>query len=153
MTQVRINQANMARFLGPAGQPARQVADYTRRSANAARAGAPVDTGKGRASIRDDLAVHNGKIIGRIFMDWHMWFQHEGTGVYAGNGPITPKNGKYLVFPASRGIGPLPKGRKHSSRGGRPLVFAKKVKGVPPNPFLLNAIRANCPWPVRHRNR
>jgi hypothetical protein len=43
-----------------------------------------------------------------------------GTGVYAGKGPITAKNGKALRFEL-----------------GGAVVFARSVKGVPPRPFLL----------------
>lgn len=53
---------------------------------------------------------------------------HNGTGLY---GPrhrrITPKRAKFLVF---------------TPKGARGKVFARSVKGMPPNPFLTDALPA-----------
>ncbi|MEU4675304.1 hypothetical protein AB0F91_47085 [Amycolatopsis sp. NPDC023774] len=68
-----------------------------------------------------------------------------GTGVYVGRGPIRPRNAKFLVF-KPKNMGPVRAGGR-GSRGG--YVFAKQVKGVPPSPYLLRALEANSPWPVR----
>ena len=55
-------------------------------------------------------------------------FVHDGTGLF---GPrhhyIVPRNGKYLVF---------------TPRGELVAVFAKKVIGMKPNPFLKDALKA-----------
>ena len=149
--RVTINEANLAWYVNsPAGPAVRLVTRYTGRTLVAARAGAPVDTGVGRAGMRSDVVITARAVTGRIFMPRHMWWQHQGTGVYAGKGPIRPKKGSYLVFRASRSVGPLRQGQKHPAPGKRQLVFAKQVKGVPPNPFLLNAMRNEVPWPVRY---
>jgi hypothetical protein len=55
-------------------------------------------------------------------------FVHDGTGIF---GPkhhyIVPKHGKFLVF---------------TPRGELVAVFAKRVKGMEPNPFLRDALKA-----------
>jgi hypothetical protein len=53
---------------------------------------------------------------------------HEGTGIYGPSGrPITPKSGKFLVW-------------KDADTGQ--TIFAKKVRGIRPRPFLRNALDA-----------
>lgn len=145
---VRINEANMAWFLtSPAGPIVRKVATHTRRGENAVKAAAPVKTGAGRAGIRSDVIVRGQSVVGRIFMPKHLWYQDQGTGIYAGNGPIRPKRGKYLVWEeknSRRG------GRRRTGRG-RNLVFAKETRGVKPRNFVLPAVRSAVPWPVRGR--
>lgn len=55
-------------------------------------------------------------------------FVHDGTGIYGPKGvPIKPKKSKYLVFTPYGAVRP---------------VFTKEVKGMPPNPFLKNALMA-----------
>lgn len=136
--RITLHQAQIAALLtSPGGAVVRHVNTYTRRTVNCARTSAPADTGAGRASIRSDLIVRGDKVVGRIFMAKHMIYQHQGTGVYAGRGPIRPRTGKYLVF--------RPKDSKK-------LVYAKQVKGVPPKPFLYDCARAMIPWPVRRTN-
>jgi hypothetical protein len=55
-------------------------------------------------------------------------FVHDGTGIYGPKGrPITPKHAKYLRF--------KPKGAAH-------FLYVKQVKGMRPNPFLKDALKA-----------
>ena len=55
-------------------------------------------------------------------------FVHEGTGIYGPKGvPIRPSRAKALVFTPYGAVKP---------------VFAKQVKGMPANPFLVNALWA-----------
>lgn len=67
-------------------------------------------------------------------------YQHEGTGIYAGRGYIKPKTRTIMRFRPGRATGPLPQGQEHPARSARPWVYAKRVKGVPPNPFLTDAL-------------
>lgn len=67
-------------------------------------------------------------------------YQHEGTGIYAGRGYIYPKTRTFMRFKPGRMAGPLPRGVQHPARSARPWVYARKVKGVPPNPFLTDAL-------------
>lgn len=55
-------------------------------------------------------------------------FVHDGTGIYGPKGrPITPKRAKYLRF---------------KPRNGARFIYAKQVKGMRPNPFLKDALKA-----------
>lgn len=121
---------------------------------NVARRRAPKDSGSLAASIRVSVGVgavssNGGSPSGFIFADIgssldHAIWQHEGTGIYAGRGYITAKSGRVMRFKPGRRPGPLrgsgkfDRGRARS--GG--YVFAKKVKGVPPNPYLVTALVA-----------
>lgn len=128
------------------GAVVQKIDRYTRRTETAAKRRAPVDNGKLRASITSQTDIQGKRIVGTIWTPvFYAIYQHEGTGVYAGNGPIKPKNGKFLVFKPKQGH-PQGKGRK-GGKGG--LVFARQVKGVPPNPFLEDALKSVVPWKVR----
>ena len=63
--------------------------------------------------VGTNLRTYDGKYnIGELMQN--------GTGIYAGNGPIRPKSGRFLVF--------MMNGRK---------IFARSVKGTPKRPFLF----------------
>lgn len=144
---VKINHAEMQAFLeGPASPIMRDVEKYTRRTETAAKRKAPVDDGTLRASVQSTLDATGGRIVGTVYSPLkYAIYQELGTGVYAGNGPIKPKSGKYLVFQVKQ---------RHPQKAGRKggkgnLVFAREVKGTPPTHFLENALRDTVPWPVR----
>jgi hypothetical protein len=88
-----------------------------------------VDTGRLRASIATQLVSRNGtpSVIVGTNVKYAMWV-HDGTGLY---GPrhayIKPKRGKFLRFKPAR---------------SRRYVYARKVAGMKPNRFLLNALHA-----------
>lgn len=88
-----------------------------------------VDTGRLRASITTQLVQRNGTlwvIIGTNVS--YARFVHNGTGIYgAAHREIRPRRAKFLRF---------------RSPTTRRWVFARKVKGMPANPFLLNALPA-----------
>lgn len=70
-------------------------------------------------------------------------YQHEGTGIYATGRPIRPRRAKYMRFMPGRPVGPLQGGGKFTRgrrRSGPGWVFAKQVRGVPPNSFLTTAL-------------
>lgn len=138
MSTVILQRANIRALLNsPSGPVFRQVAKYTRQVTAEAKRGAPVDTGAGRASIQGVTTVVPGGVTGIVGTDLaYMYYQHEGTGIYGLRGrPITPTRRKFLKFPA---------------KGGG-FVFAKSVKGVKPNPFLVRALVKVVPWPIRVR--
>lgn len=139
MSRIEINRAAVRELLtSPSGPVFREVAKICRRTEAGAkrRASARVDTGQGRASISSAVRVEGTRVIGRVGTPMrHMLYQHEGTGLY---GPrrrrIVPVHRKFLKFPSGK------KGQ---------FVFAKSVAGVKPLPFLTEAFKESCPWPVR----
>lgn len=110
---------------------------------NRARQLAPVDQGTLRASLHmetiqfvggDSLAVRIGSNLA------YAVYVHEGTGVYGKGSPITPKSGRFLVWPMKNNSG---RGnRRYKAGKTQTHVFAKSVRGMPGRPFLLNAIPA-----------
>lgn len=108
---------------------------------NRARALCPVDEGRLRASLtmetrRSSLGPY--VVVGSNLE--YAVYVHEGTGIYAGRGMITPKRGRYLVWPAKNnsGIG----NRRYSGGATARYVFARQVRGQPGQPFLLRALPA-----------
>jgi hypothetical protein len=88
-----------------------------------------VDTGHLRAKIAVQLVRRAGFPAVRIGTNvkYALWV-HDGTGIY---GPkhsyIYPKTKRYLRF---------------RPKGSLDYVYAKRVKGMKPNPFLVNALEA-----------
>lgn len=156
--RVTINRRNVEQVLsGPLGPVVRTASQYGRRVTAAAKREAPVDKGAGRASIGFLLLIVPGvSVTFRVGTDLeYMRYQHEGTGIY---GPkhrrITPVSAKVLRFPVKGVFGPVratKSGRPGKRKGRGNIVFAKSVRGVPPNDFLVRALRDNIPWPVRVR--
>lgn len=87
-----------------------------------------VDTGFLRSSINTQLISQGGKISVRVGTNAvYALYVHDGTGIYGPKGSyIYPKTKKYLSW--------KPKS------GGR--IFAKRVRGMKPNPFLADAVSA-----------
>lgn len=150
-TRVRLHQGEINQLLrSPGGAVHREVSKHTRRVNNLAKATAPSDTGALRASIRMAVNTRGKRVVGRVWTTKrYAIYQHEGTGVYAGKGRIKPKSKKALAFEPRSG---RPQGRgARSSKGGRVVVAS--VKGVPPNPWLVNALDNGCPWPIDTSSR
>lgn len=110
---------------------------------NVARRRAPKDTGALAGSIHVVVNSAPGFVFADIGsnLDYALW-QHEGTGIYAGRGYIRPKRARVLRFKPGRQIGPV-RGSGKFSRGrksGGGYVYAQKVKGTPPNPYLVSAL-------------
>ena len=114
--------------------------DIGRQVVNHARADCPVDSGQLRSSI-----THHVTLVGRTArmrvgspLERAKWI-HEGTGIYGPHKkPIVPVSAKALKFPTPKIFGPMPRGVSRSPGG---FVFAKSVKGIPPNPFLTEALK------------
>lgn len=88
-----------------------------------------IDTGRLRASINTQLVIRQGRPIAVIGTNVrYARYVHDGTGIY---GPrhrmIRPVRRKFLRF---------------RPQGSRRFVYARKVRGMPPNPFLANALKA-----------
>lgn len=102
---------------------------------NAARKRAPVDEGTLRNSIEYVVEVAGTRthiVIGSPLP--YARYIHEGTGIYGPKGtPIVPVTRKALKFQV--------KGATGRRRGADARwVFAKSVKGIEPNPFLVDAL-------------
>lgn len=131
----RINDHNLQAFLrSPAGGIAKNMFKRAVRIRSAAqrnlgRSPRRIRTGYLRASLYIKPVVIDGYPGFRIGSPLnYARFVHDGTGIYGPKGqPIRPKNSKWLVFIPS---------------GGSGKVFAKEVKGMPPNPFLKDAVKA-----------
>lgn len=88
-----------------------------------------VDTGRLRSSIKAKPIRFRGSPGSRIGTNVkYAPLVHNGTGIYGPRGMrIRPKHKKFLRF--------VPKGGAH-------YVFAKSVRGMRANPFLLDALVA-----------
>lgn len=87
-----------------------------------------IDTGTLRSSITTQLFTLSGKPAVRVGTNvFYALYVHDGTGIYGPRGRyITPVSAKFLSW---------------KLKGGK-RVFALKVKGMPPNPFLKDAVMA-----------
>ncbi len=88
-----------------------------------------VDTGRLRASINTQLVIRNGRPVAVVGTNvFYARFVHDGTGIY---GPrhrmIRPTRRRFLRFRPA---------------GSRRFVYARQVRGMVPNRFLANALRA-----------
>ncbi|QDH93515.1 tail assembly chaperone [Gordonia phage Verity] len=132
---VRINQANVdAGKLRIGNRWAHRVG---RRVQNEARRRAPVDEGTLRNSIEYvvDVTTRRAHVTIGSPLPYARYI-HEGTGIYGPRGtPIVPVSREALKFQV-KGSGGKRRGRD------APWVFAKSVKGIPPNPFLVDALEA-----------
>lgn len=112
-----------------------------------ARRRAPRKTGKMAASIHVTVLASPGFVYADITAGttYAVW-RHEGTGVFAGRPPLTPKRGRYMRFQRTRNIGPLlPQGGfRRGPRKPSAVVYARSVRGQPGSPFLVSAITDVC---------
>lgn len=138
MANVRItmHQAAIADFLHSPNQPIHQaVASRVRKTDAISAATAPVDEGRLKNARNSGVRDEGTRLVGFVeFTVNYAIYVTKGTGIYGPRGrKITPKTAKALVFRAPNGD----------------LVYAKSVKGIRPNPFLVNALRAGSGgWPV-----
>lgn len=153
--RIDLHRANIREVLsGELGPVVRAAHRYGRAVSNSAKRKAPVDKGAGRASIDYLVIVAAGtRVTFRVGTDIeYMLYQHEGTGIYGPRGrPIRPVTRQFLRFPVKGVFGPVmgtPKGRAGKRKGRGNIVFARQVRGVPPSPFLVDALKEEIPWPV-----
>ena len=130
---VRINSSNIAADKSRLGQQwGHRVG---RRVQNAGRRRAPVDEGTLRNSIEYVVDVRPASTHVTVGSPLpYARYIHEGTGIYGPKGtPITPVTRQVLKFQV--------KGSTGKRRGkDAQWVFAKSVKGIKPNPFLVDAL-------------
>jgi hypothetical protein len=95
---------------------------------NLARPPQRVNTGLLRSSIRAELVSTGGALVCQIGTNvYYAWYVHEGTGIYGPKGAmIVPKTATVLSWKV---------------KGGK-RIFAMRVKGMRPNPFLKDALSA-----------
>lgn len=142
VVRLKLNQVAVKNLLqGQNGPVVRHVTTLTRRVTSQAKRNCPVDEGTLRASIQGIVTSGPGRVVGRVGTGIiYGLYQHEGTGIY---GPkhrrITPTRRTFLRFEVKSG---------RLAVGSRPLVFARSVSGVKPNPFLLDALKRVSPYPV-----
>lgn len=141
--RVRLNDTEMRNLLqGPNGPVVQHVTRLCRRVTNQAKRNCKVDEGTLRASITYAVLPSPNSVLGRVGTPLiYGLYLHEGTGVYGPKArPITPIRRQFLRFEVKSGT---------SAVGRRPLVFARSVRGVPPDKFLLRALESVVPYPVR----
>ncbi|MFC1410408.1 HK97 gp10 family phage protein [Streptacidiphilus sp. N1-12] len=146
-----IDQVALQQLLrGPHGPVVRLVNTQSRAVANAARRIAPAKSGRLRSTIGSNVTVEGTRVIGRIGSPLeYALYRHEGTGIYGPKGtPIVPVSAKFLRFPSSGTFGPLNHGQVKASGAGT-IVYARSVRGVPRMPFLVYALEATVPYPIR----
>jgi hypothetical protein len=134
--RVRINQRALNQLLrGGSGPVVRHITTLTRRTANQAKRNVKVDNGHLRGTIQPVVRVEPGRVVGRVGTPLlYGLYLHEGTGIYGPRGaPIRPIRRKYLRF---------------ETKAGR-VVYAKSVKGVRGDKWLVRALRSSVPYPVR----
>lgn len=134
--RVRLNQSGLDRLLRRPGGPVydKVVSGPLTRTAAIAAATGPRITSHLVSNHSTEINAGPGSLSGRLTYHAHYAAAvMKGSGIYGpSNAPIRPKNGRYLRFT-------LPDGT---------LVFARSVKGQRGNPFLANAFRAACFFPV-----
>lgn len=88
-----------------------------------------IDTGRLRSSITTVMVERNGELAVLIGTNvWYAVLVHDGTGIYGPKRqPIKPKQARLLKF---------------KPRGESRYVYAKQVRGMEPNRFLLAALSA-----------
>lgn len=136
LARVRLNQAELDRLLrGRQGPVVQHVEILTRRTLNQAKRNARVDEGTLRSTLYHTITPSTGEVRGRVASPLdYAWYVHDGTGVYGPRGrPIRPVHAKVLRF---------------ELKGGRGVVYARSVKGIKGDKFLLRALESVVPYPI-----
>lgn len=152
----RVNQAVVDELLrGGTGPVVRHVDDLTQQVRNEAVRNVKRDTGALAGSLEPTVNVYGSVVVGRVGTALeYARYLHEGTGIYGPKAaPIRPVSAKALRFKPGRMIGPLPRGQAGTSPEDRGAwVFARSVRGIPPHPFLVEALERVSPYPIQvHR--
>lgn len=143
MARIRLNEAELRRLLkSPGGPVVRHIDTLCRRTENQAKRNVKVDEGTLRASISHAVRVEADRVVGRVGTGLaYGLYLERGTGIYGPKGrPIVPIRRRYLRFEVKSGT---------AAKGGRPVVFAKSVRGVKGDQWLTRALKKVSPYPVR----
>jgi hypothetical protein len=146
---VKIKTAELRKlFADPSGQVARGMyrlgKQVEARSLRNLRQARRIDTGRLWSSVTTTLVIRGGVPVARVGTNLaYGLYVHEGTGIYGPRRrPITPKNGKFLVFTTKKTVSGLRSKKTGKVKfGGGKIVFAKSVKGMKPTPFLRDALQ------------
>ena len=140
---VRINQTELKRLMaGPSGPVYRDIVRRTNSVLNAARRGCPVDEGRLRSSLAMEVRASTDAVVGRVGTNVKYALPvHEGTGIYAGKGPIRPVRARMLAWPVKNNSGGGG-ARRYKAGATAQYAFAKQVRGMRGRPFLRNALEA-----------
>lgn len=141
MANVTIDPSALRALLtSPEGPVYRDIKYQTTKVRNRALALCPVNNGRLRASITEQIVVEPTGPVGRVGTNVeYALFVHEGTGIYGPKGQpytIVPRAKKALAF-VWKGA-PIPP----NGRGGKHVYRRVTVKGSKPRPFLRDALQA-----------
>lgn len=141
MASVRLDPSALRSLLLSADGPVyRDIQIQTAKVRNRALALCPVNNGRLRASITDQIELTPNGPVGRVGTNIeYALYVHEGTGIYGPKGQpytIVPRSKKALAF-VWKGA-PIPA----NGRGGRHVYKRVMVKGSRPKPFLRDALQA-----------
>jgi len=146
MAGVKVETAQIVSLLqSPAGPVWRDVQRRGNRVLNEARRRCPVDEGRLRSSLTMEMQQvqkYPAAVIGTNLP--YGLYVHEGTGIYGPRRtPITPKRARVLRWPVKNNQYKQTGGNRRYA-GGRTAAYAyaRSVKGVPPRPFLRDALQA-----------
>lgn len=138
----QLNRGELVALLNSSQGPATEaIMRHGNRVLNRARQLCPVDEGRLRASLTLEIRITSAGPVARIGSNLdYARFVHEGTGVY---GPrhteIVPVNASVLRWPTKNNSGSGTRRFAAGATGG--YTFSMHVKGSPPRPFLLQALR------------
>lgn len=132
--------AYMDLVVGPNGAVYQDMRRRANKVTNLARRLAPVDTSRLKLSISYEMGTVGQDVIARVGSNVkYALYIHEGTA-NAGTGYIYPKNARVLRFPIINKTG---SGRRRYKAGAtQQYAYAKRVKGIKPQPFLRDALIA-----------
>lgn len=141
-TSIKLDNDALYKMLqSPVGPVYADIVRRSNRVLNQARRNCPVDEGRLRASLGREIIRHGSTVVGRVGTNLpYAVFIHEGTGIYAGKGPIRPVRARVLRWPVKNNSG---RGRRRYRAGATAAyAYARQVKGQPGRPFLRNALEA-----------
>lgn len=139
---MRIDDAALAQLMkGPGGAVWDDLHIRGNRVLNRARQLVPVDQGTLRASLTLEHLTIDGHPAVRIgsALDYALYV-HEGTGIYAGRGPIRARGGGLLRWPNrnNSGVG----NRRYKGGRTQAYIYARQVRGMKGTPYLRDALPA-----------
>lgn len=139
--RVTLNAAQLREIrTGRSGPVFAEISKQTRKVQTRAKRNVKFDEGHLRNSVDKSVGVFGSRVIGRVGTGViYGLYLHEGTGIYGPTGaPIRPVHRQFLRFEVKSGT---------SAVGSRPVVFARSVKGVRGDKWLVRALSV-VPYPI-----
>jgi len=133
--EFKLDGAGLRQLLGSSSGPvAKIVVRATNQVHREARRLCPVDEGRLKASISQEVVMRSGGPVGQVGSNLpYAIFVHEGRGW------VYPRKGRFLRWPAKNNSGAG--NRRYSGGRTSAYVFAKKAKPVKGRPFLRDALK------------